>query len=114
LHPPSASYRRHLAFNGITVSRRGRARYEVRGAKCERRTEIWRPFEMVRANGSRRSRACGNLHEQLELPQIVPYRPDEEALDAGVAVGAEAVSALLAGADEDAVLQLLGRAADER
>src|SRR2546426_6933164 len=62
----------------------------------------------------------GNLHEHLELPQLVPDRPDEEALDApprragGVAVGAEEVAAVLAGADEDAAAQLLRRAADER
>src|SRR5206468_13055985 len=58
--------------------------------------------------------AFRDLHEHLELPEIVTYRPDEQALDAGVAVGAEEVAAVLAGADEDATAQLLRRAADER
>src|SRR5439155_16982160 len=56
----------------------------------------------------------GNLHEHLQLLEVVTYGPDEQALDAGVAVGAEEVAAVLTGADGDAGPQLVGRAADER
>src|SRR5439155_17963774 len=58
-----------------------------------------------------------NLHEALQLPQIIPYRPNERALCMpAFAVGAGAVAAPLAGAHEDAAAQgsLLRRAGRAR